>query len=54
MAWGDVNGDGRFDVFVGGAAETAGELRLAIAKFKQETQVAENLNRQNKPMKYPG
>ena len=28
MAWGDANGDGRLDVFFGGAAEQAGELWL--------------------------
>ena len=30
MAWGDVNGDGHLDVFVGGAAGTASELRIGV------------------------
>ena len=39
MAWGDVNGDGRLDVFVGGAAGTAGELRLAIGDGQFEYKI---------------
>ena len=36
MAWGDVNGDGRLDVFVGGAAGTAAELRIATGSGQFE------------------
>lgn len=42
MAWGDVNGDGHLDVFVGGAAGMAGELRIATGdgQFEYTSQEA--------------
>ncbi len=42
LAWGDVNGDGLADLYFGGGAEQAGELRLADGKGGYATQWVED------------